>query len=210
MTKTISPLHQPLVFSEMTNASTRKAGGAISRVGQRKDIIVDIREFMSPLPAVLHLSGMRVVPVTLEVGDYVLSPTMCVERKGLSDLQQSLLSGRLYNQAEAMCKHYDFAVLLIEFNAEKSFSLQSVSDLSEEISITNLLSKIILLTLHFPRLRLLWSRSLHSTLSLFSVLKVGSLINMTQSTGRYERTCASICDRRTRTNRIQLLLLQSG
>jgi len=32
--------------------------------------------------------------VTLEVGDYVLSPTMAVERKALPDLLQSLASGR--------------------------------------------------------------------------------------------------------------------
>ena len=42
----------------------------------------------------------------LEVGDYILSPDMCVERKALPDLIQSLASGRLYNQAESMCKHY--------------------------------------------------------------------------------------------------------
>jgi DNA excision repair protein ERCC-4 len=34
----------------------------------------------------------------LQVGDYILSPEMCVERKTLSDLRQSFISGRLYQQ----------------------------------------------------------------------------------------------------------------
>lgn len=39
------------------------------------------------------------VPLTLEVGDYVLSPDICCERKSISDLKGSLASGRLYHQA---------------------------------------------------------------------------------------------------------------
>ncbi len=34
-------------------------------------------------------------------------------------------------------------------------------------------SKLVLLTVHFPRLRLLWSRSLHATADLFRALKDG-------------------------------------
>ncbi len=32
-------------------------------------------------------------------------------------------------------------------------------------------SKLVLLTLHFPRLRIIWSRSLHATADLFRALK---------------------------------------
>lgn len=46
----------------------------------------------------LPLQGLEVVPLTLEVGDYVLSPDVCCERKSISDLRQSLASGRLYHQ----------------------------------------------------------------------------------------------------------------
>ena len=41
---------------------------------------------------------MQLHPVTLLVGDYVLTPAMCVERKSIPDLHQSLNSGRLYQQ----------------------------------------------------------------------------------------------------------------
>lgn len=35
------------------------------------------------------------VPATLTVGDYVLTPDMCVERKSIPDLVASFNSGRL-------------------------------------------------------------------------------------------------------------------
>lgn len=35
----------------------------------------------------------------------------------------------------------------------------------------NIISKLSLLVLHFPRLRVIWSRSLHSTAEIFASLK---------------------------------------
>ena len=58
------------------------------------------------------------------MGDYILAPEMCVERKSLPDLRQSLVSGRLYQQATAMCAHYELPILLIEFERDKAFALQ--------------------------------------------------------------------------------------
>ena len=58
-----------------------------------------MREFRSALPSILHSRGFEIVPVTLEVGDYVLSPELCVERKSISDLYGSFKSGRLHTQA---------------------------------------------------------------------------------------------------------------
>ena len=42
--------------------------------------------------------ALELAPVTLAVGDYVLTPAMVVERKALPDLVSSLNSGRLYTQ----------------------------------------------------------------------------------------------------------------
>ena len=58
-------------------------------------VIVDMREFRSSLPSLLHASGLLVLPVTLTVGDYILTPDMCVERKSIPDLVSSFNSGRL-------------------------------------------------------------------------------------------------------------------
>ncbi|KAJ6851610.1 putative DNA repair endonuclease UVH1 [Iris pallida] len=152
------------------NSLTRKAGG---RKAPEKEmqVIVDMREFRSSLPNVLHQKGMQIIPVTLEVGDYVLSPSMCVERKSIADLFQSFASGRLYHQVETMIRYYKIPVLLIEFSQDKSFSFQSASDIGDDVSSTSIISKLSLLVLHFPRLRLVWSRSVHATAEIFASLK---------------------------------------
>jgi DNA excision repair protein ERCC-4 len=95
-----------------------------------------------------------------------------VERKGIADLFQSFGSGRLFNQAEQMLKHYKFAALLIEFHQDKSFSLQNRGELSSEIQLTSICSKMTLLMLSFPKLKILWSRSPNATADIFKSLKV--------------------------------------
>jgi DNA excision repair protein ERCC-4 len=87
-------------------------------------VIVDVREFRSPLPSLLHARNLDLVPALLTVGDYVLSPTMVVERKSVPDLIQSMNSGRLYNQCETMMQYYKTPLLLIEFQQDKSFNLE--------------------------------------------------------------------------------------
>lgn len=138
---------------------------------ERRDIAVDVREFRSALPSILHQGGMRLAPVTLVVGDFVLSQVHCVERKSISDLFGSFASGRLYNQAEAMCKYFKCPCLLIEFDPKKSFCLQNSNELGVEIRMDSICSKMALLTMHFPKLRVLWSRSPHDTLKIFKDLK---------------------------------------
>jgi DNA excision repair protein ERCC-4 len=56
-----------------------------------------MREFRSTLPSLLHASKMIIVPATLTVGDYILTPDICVERKSIPDLVSSFNSGRLYD-----------------------------------------------------------------------------------------------------------------
>lgn len=54
-----------------------------------------MREFRSSLPSILHGSGLQLVPTTLTVADYVLTPDICVERKSIPDLVSSFNNGRL-------------------------------------------------------------------------------------------------------------------
>lgn len=61
---------------------------------------MDLRDFNSELPTILYKRGIDLIAATLEVGDYVLSPNVCVERKALDDLTQSLNSGRVFKQVE--------------------------------------------------------------------------------------------------------------
>eukprot|EP00069_Balaena_mysticetus_P007076 bmy_05415T0 len=149
---------------------TRKAGGQ-EQNGTQQSIVVDVREFRSELPSLIHRRGIDIEPVTLEVGDYVLTPEMCVERKSISDLIGSLNNGRLYSQCVSMSRYYKRPVLLIEFDPTKPFSLVSRGAFHQEISGGDISSKLTLLTLHFPRLRVLWCPSPHATAELFEALK---------------------------------------
>ncbi|KAK2820840.1 hypothetical protein Q5P01_023799 [Channa striata] len=159
---------------EPANATTntRKAGGQ-EQPKEPSRVIVDMREFRSELPSLLHRRGLDIEPVTLEVGDYILTPDTCVERKSVSDLIGSLQSGRLYTQCLSMTRYYRKPVLLIEFDPAKPFSLMARSDFRNEISSNDISSKLTLLTLHFPRLRILWCPSPHATGELFLDLKQG-------------------------------------
>lgn len=63
--------------------------------GVVRQVIVDMREFRSSLPGILYSGGFEVIPVTLGIGDYIITPEMAVERKSIPDLMQSFNSGRL-------------------------------------------------------------------------------------------------------------------
>ncbi|KAG2226446.1 hypothetical protein INT45_000614 [Circinella minor] len=150
--------------------SSRVAGGQLRNKGPPL-VIVDMREFRSSLPPILYAEGLKIIPCTLQVGDYILSPTICVERKSIPDLISSLNSGRLYTQCENMCLHYDIPILLIEFDENKSFSLQSLSDMKSTVQLSDLSSKLVLVTLTFPKVKIIWSSSPHETAAIFDDLK---------------------------------------
>ncbi|KAH8396234.1 hypothetical protein KR222_005697, partial [Zaprionus bogoriensis] len=160
------------------NEQSRKgaaAGAALSAPRVTPKVIVDMREFRSDLPCLIHRRGLEVLPVTITIGDYILTPEVCVERKSISDLIGSLNSGRLYNQCVQMQRHYAKPILLIEFDQNRPFHLQGKFMLSQQTTATNadIMQKLQLLTLHFPRLRLIWSPSPYATAQLFEELKLG-------------------------------------
>ncbi|KIK60408.1 hypothetical protein GYMLUDRAFT_167820 [Collybiopsis luxurians FD-317 M1] len=174
--------------------SSRIAGGRRELNKAPSQVIVDMREFRSTLPSLLHASHLLVIPATLTVGDYILTPEICVERKSLSDLVSSFNSGRLYTQCELMSVHYKTPILLIEFEEDKAFSFEIISDLKSYAKPTNnrfppkkkttgnpaehstynsptIQSKLALLVLSFPRLRIIWSSSPYATTDIFNDLK---------------------------------------
>ncbi|XP_075974151.1 DNA repair endonuclease XPF mei-9 isoform X2 [Anticarsia gemmatalis] len=151
---------------------TRKAGGQ-NQQKEKPLVIVDMREFRSDLPALLHKKGINIEPVTIAIGDYILTPDICVERKSISDLIGSLNSGRLYTQCTQMCRNYSRPILLIEFDQNKPFNLQGHFVAATDTSGADIQQKLQLLTIHFPRLKLVWSPSPYATAELFYELKQG-------------------------------------
>jgi DNA excision repair protein ERCC-4 len=162
--------------------NTRIAGGGrVAATAAPPRVVVDVREFRSSLPSLCHGRAMETIPCVLTVGDYVLTPTICVERKSVRDLISSFNNGRLYTQAERMLQHYKSPMLLIEFDAGKSFTLEPFADLSlsgsssfaslNPLTSSDLQSKLVLLTLAFPRLKIIWSSSPYQTAEIFEELK---------------------------------------
>jgi len=165
--------------SDTTN--TRRAGGQIDRsdIIQQK-VLVDMREFRAELPFVIYKRGIEIEPIQLEIGDYILTSDTCVERKSISDLIQSLQSGRLFNQAAMMTRHFKRSILLIEFDEKKSFHFKGrywggaggYSGPKSRDKPVDLVEKLILLTIHHPSLRIIWSPDTRFTASLFEDLKM--------------------------------------
>ncbi|RAH42667.1 ssDNA endodeoxyribonuclease RAD1 [Aspergillus brunneoviolaceus CBS 621.78] len=183
----------------LRTVNTRIAGGGrLAATASPPRVVVDVREFRSALPSLLHGNNMIVIPCQLTVGDYILTPDICVERKSIRDLITSLRNGRLYNQAETMLQHYKNPFLLIEFDQNKSFTFDAfasattpgtsfmtdfgfsssgTSTLSANSSLVNPSSPksaqhlLVLLTLTFPKLRIIWSSSPYQTAEIFAELK---------------------------------------
>ena len=79
--------------------------------------------------------------------------------------QKLLISGNLNN------KFIKGRTVLADFELTLDICLQSASDIGDDVTPYNIISKLSLLALHFPRLRIIWSRSLHATAEIFAVLK---------------------------------------
>ncbi|KAG1844373.1 hypothetical protein F4604DRAFT_1821532 [Suillus subluteus] len=174
--------------------STRLAGGRKELSTVASQVIVDMREFRSTLLSLLHASGLLVIPATLTLGDYILTPDICVERKSIPDLVASFNSGRLYAQCELMSVHYKQPILLIESEENKAFSLETAAESAKSYAKPtdkypakkstgptdsdrappSVQSKFVLLMLHFPRVRIIWSSFPYGTADIFNDLKANA------------------------------------
>uniref|UniRef100_A0A914HCD1 DNA repair endonuclease XPF n=1 Tax=Globodera rostochiensis TaxID=31243 RepID=A0A914HCD1_GLORO len=138
-------------------------------------VVVDMREFNSELPITLYRRGIDLHAATLEVGDYVLSPQICVERKSLDDLAQSLMNGRLFKQVEQMQRHYSKCILLIESNERvKNKRGICIGMFQGEHSkrARELRSLFALLIRNHPKLHIFWSASPAHSAEFFEELKM--------------------------------------
>jgi len=172
------------------NISTRvgRGLGYAASLNNKPMIIVDKREFNSPVPTKLYHDGFWIVPILLEKGDYILSNSIVIERKCVEtgDLLNSFRSGRLENQIRNLCNTYVRPMLLIEFSEGVDFSLESaeinrlqhninwVNDFGTkktEINKSNVKFGLALLCMKYPKLTILWSKSPEYTSKLFQKLR---------------------------------------
>jgi ERCC4-type nuclease len=79
-------------------------------------VYIDHKEIRSDVSQIIEDAGIEVVMRTLEIGNYLLSDRVCVERKTTSDFISSLISGRreLFGQISDLARTFDKPVLIIE------------------------------------------------------------------------------------------------
>ncbi len=84
--------------------------------GKTPAVYVDHREIRSGVSRILENAGINVIMQTLEVGDYVPSDRVCIERKTTADFLDSLISGRrdLFRQIADLARTSERPVMIIE------------------------------------------------------------------------------------------------
>ncbi len=77
-------------------------------------VYVDSRELKSQVPKHLKDLGSEIQVKTLDIGDYVVSEDVAVERKSANDFIQSIIDGRLFEQMGRLKEAYMRPVLIVE------------------------------------------------------------------------------------------------
>ncbi len=92
----------------------------------RLTVLVDHRERKARVADFLRLSGVEVKFSHLEVGDYLISERLCVERKTVSDFLDTLLNEKrdLLRQIQRLRSAYERPLLVIE--GDSAYGLRDV------------------------------------------------------------------------------------
>ena len=139
--------------------------------GEGKKILIDTREMRSSLPFCIYKAKSKIEVRTLEVGDYILSESICVERKAIFDFISSIISGRMYSQLKMASFRYRYPTLLLEFERNKRPCISDYLEHKKENFLNSILSRFMLLLLKFPTLRIIWSNSDLTTVKVFRSLQ---------------------------------------
>ena len=97
-------------------------------------ILADYREGNSEVIDHLKRMGAIVSKVSLEVGDFICSDRVCVERKTARDFIKSIIDGRLFNQAMELKRNFPKPLLLVEGRVDdQNFNPNAISSVIASI-----------------------------------------------------------------------------
>lgn len=105
---------EALYKKEVEGISNQKTLTDYEKTGNQVKIVVDHREYRSNVVRNLAVKGVIVEPQQLDVGDYVLSSRIGVERKNVDDFLGSLIDGKLFKQMAQLRDAYSRPVLILE------------------------------------------------------------------------------------------------
>jgi Fanconi anemia group M protein len=125
-------------------------------------IVIDHRETKSGVAKTLDRLGMELIFAALEVGDYVVSDRLAVERKRTDDFASSLVDGKrnLFVQLSDLARVYEKPVLIIE--GEDLFT-------SRQINPNAIYGTLVSIAIDFG-VSILYSRDEEETASILKVL----------------------------------------
>lgn len=91
-------------------------------------VIVDSKEAVTGVEVVKWLKrfGCTVMEKKLEIGDYLVSHDVVIERKKVMDFINSIIDGRLFNQAINLKKNFKKPIIIIEGNLWKAASRRNI------------------------------------------------------------------------------------
>jgi len=105
-------------------AETVEAQGVFS--GERIGIIADQRESRTKTYEWLKSFDATIIEKQLDVGDYIVSDRVGIERKTITDFLQSILNQRLFRQLEGLCKSFDKPLMILEGDQRMLFSARNI------------------------------------------------------------------------------------
>jgi len=101
-------------YDDKTNINNQSTLKDYDKNNQDIKIIIDHREYRSRVVRNLMALGISIEPQQLDVGDYILSSRIGVERKNVDDFLNSLINGKLFSQISRLRDAYSRPMLIIE------------------------------------------------------------------------------------------------
>ncbi len=127
-------------------------------------IIADNREKASGISSSFESVNTNIEFRQLDIGDYICSDRVCVERKTAQDFLLSITDGRLFEQLKRLKDSFEIPILLIEGNPDILFSERGV----HPNAVRGVLSSVII----DYKIPILWTHDLEETAAqLFSIAK---------------------------------------
>jgi len=140
-------------FEEDTGTIAESLPPTTKRRNQRVRLIVDSRELSTAVARELARLDVDISGERLQIGDYVASEEVAIERKEAGDFIQSLIDGRLFSQLSALRAAYRRPVLIIE--GEQITGLRAVNPAAVFGALASIAIRI--------QVPILWTRNAEET-----------------------------------------------
>jgi len=121
MQNTLSNIKENLVLEKQSTLNS-----FVDKTKNELLVYCDTRERGSSVIKELSEMGALTKIKQLEVGDFVLTDDIVIERKTISDFLESIIDGRLYNQLNKMASNYSSPLILVEGNQNELFTLRNI------------------------------------------------------------------------------------